>query len=459
MIIIRSMTHIIFFHEYPIYSYYTECSCSSFLCFGFFLFDCRVYCLMKASASCIKVFRDGRISDMESMELKPMRDEAWELMLSRQRTIFPFCFQVLWSIWLVVVFGACIGINIYDMILGKNFILAAVACGFNGGAVIMWITFTAINFMRYRPDGDEVKGGGRVVSYFYMEQIQQFLSELSVYPQLCISCMLLLTTYNTPRVLSFFLCLVSLTLLSVIRLCTVIKIRGYLRVLFLRSVLFIIGSCLVTYLWLTALSAYSWPQGFHAYNIAGEILPRVVLCVFIFCNNTLNMVMFYISHLYEVILQCGFNIMKLNPHRFDSINRVMTSLTKETPSFHKNMYAMSSTKYGTLLYFWMFPIAIVIITCYLCLIFSSSSTQEFSSTRWIAIASLFAAASIANFLINAKTFLLSCSGHFTLCVILALLYLCAMASAFFIFLIYATIIFFLALCIICACLASSRDDD
>ena len=143
--------------------------------------------------------------------------------------------------------------------------------------------------------------------------------------------------------------------------------------------------------------------------------------------------MFYISHLYEVILQCGFNIMKLNPHRFDTINRVMTNLTKETPSFHKNMYAMSSTKYGTLLYFWLFPIAIVIITCYLCLIFSSSSTQEFSSTRWIAIASLFAAASIANFLINAKTFLLSCSGHFTLCVILALLYLCAMASAFFYF--------------------------
>ena len=288
----------------------------------------------------------------------------------------------------------------------------------------MWITFTAINFTRYRPEEVEVKGRGRVVSYFYMEQIQQYLSELCIYPQLCISCMLLLTTYNTPTALPFFLCLVSLTLVFVFRLCTVIKIRGYLRVLF------IIGSCLVNYLWLTALCAYSWPQGLHAYNIAGEILPRVVLCVFIFCNNTLNMVMFYISHLYEVILQCGFNIMKLNPHRFDTINRVMTNLTKETPSFHKNMYAMSSTKYGTLLYFWLFPIAIVIITCYLCLIFSSSSTQEFSSTRWIAIASLFAAASIANFLINAKTFLLSCSGHFTLCVILALLYLCAMASAF-----------------------------
>ena len=115
---------------------------------------------------------------------------------------------------------------------------------------------------------------------------------------------------------------------------------------------------------------------------------------------------------------------------------------KDTPSFHKNMYAMSSTKYGILLYFWMFPIAIVIITCYLCLIFSLLSIQEFSSTRWIAIASLFAAASVANFLVNAKTFLLSCSGHFTLCVILALLYLCAMASAFFIFVIYAPIVFF-----------------
>ena len=112
---------------------------------------------------------------------------------------------------------------------------------------------------------------------------------------------------------------------------------------------------------------------------------------------------------------------------FNLQRRNSVQLVKDTPSFHKNMYAMSSTKYGTLLYFWMFPIAIVIITCYLCLIFSSSSTQEFSSTRWIAIASLFAAASIANFLINAKTFLLSCSSHFTLCVILALLYLCAMA--------------------------------
>ena len=38
---------------------------------------------------------------------------------------------------------------------------------------------------------------------------------------------------------------------------------------------------------------------------------------------------------------------------------------KDTPSFHKNMYATSSRKYGTLLYFWMFPIAIVIVhaTC------------------------------------------------------------------------------------------------
>ena len=204
---------------------------------GLILSICRAYCMMKASGSCIRVYRDQSIIDLERLELKPLRDEAWQSMLSRQRTIFPFWFQVLWCLWLIGLFGCCIGINLYDMVMGGNFILAITAMGFDEGALIMWITFAIINFIRYKPEGDEVKGESRVVSYFYMEQIQQYLSELCIYPQLCISCMLLLPTYNTNRVLPFFLCLVSLTLVFVFRICAVIKIRGYLRVFFLHSLL------------------------------------------------------------------------------------------------------------------------------------------------------------------------------------------------------------------------------
>ena len=173
---------------------------------------------------------------------------------------FHFLFQVVWCFWLIGLFSCCIGINVYDMVMEGNFIIATIAIGFDGLGLIMWITFVIINFIRYKPVGNEVKGESRVVSYFYMEQIQQYLSELCIYPQLCISCMFLLTNYNTIRGIPFYLCSVSLVFLFAVRIYTIVKLRESIRVFFVRLVLFSVGEFLVTLLWLATLSAFSWPE-------------------------------------------------------------------------------------------------------------------------------------------------------------------------------------------------------
>ena len=417
--------------------------------------------MMQASSSCIRVYRDQSIIDLERLELKPLRDEAWQSMLSRQRTIFPFWFQVLWCLWLIGLFGCCIGINLYDMVMGGNLILAITAIGFDGGALIMWITFAIINFIRYKPEGDEVKGESRAVSYFYMEQIQQYLSELCIYPQLCISCMLLLTNYNTISGIPFYLCFMSLVLVLSFRLCTIVRIKKFISVFFIRLMLFLIGSFVVVSLWLVTLIVYTWPSSFDYLDSLWEVLSRSMLCLFVFCNNTLNMVMFYIAHLYEITLQSGVNITKMNPQKFDNINRIMTRLTQGTPSFHKNMYSMASAKYGTLLYFWICPLFIAVGVSYISLFSSTYYSLDFSNEHWMAVIVLLGAASTVNLIVNAKTFLLSCSGHFTCCVIVGLFCLCLTVSAVFIALIYAPILFLIAVIVClacCACLGSGSDD-
>ena len=286
--------------------------------------------MMKASSSCIKVHRDQSILDMEKLVLKPLRDEAWQHMFSQQQTIFPFWFQVLWCFWLIGLFACCFGINVYDMMTEGNIMVTGtlIATGLDGGALIMWITFAIINFIRYKPEGSEVKGESRVVSYFYMEQIQQFLSELCLYPQLCISSMLLLTNYNTISGMPFYLCFISLVLVLSFRLCTIVKIRMFITVFFIRLMLFIIGSFVVLSLWLATLIVYTWPSGFDSSENQWDALSRSMLCLFIFCNNILNMVMFYVAHLYEITLQSGVSIMKMNPQKIDNINRIMTRLTQ-----------------------------------------------------------------------------------------------------------------------------------
>ena len=40
---------------------------------------CRAYCMMKTSGSCVRVYQDRSIIDMERWELKPLRNEAWQL--------------------------------------------------------------------------------------------------------------------------------------------------------------------------------------------------------------------------------------------------------------------------------------------------------------------------------------------------------------------------------------------
>ena len=224
---------------------------------------------------------------------------------------------------------------------------------------------------------------------------------------------------------------------------------------------FLIGSFVVVSLWLVTLIVYTWPSSFGYFDSLWEVLSRSILCLFVFCNNTLNMVMFYIAHLYEITLQSGVNIMKMNPQKFDNINRTMTRLTQETPSFHKNMYSMASAKYGTLLYFWICPLCITVGVCYMTLFFSTYYSLDFSYEHWMAVIVLLGVASAANLIVNAKTFLLCCSGHFTCCVIVGLFCLCLTVSAVFIALIYAPIVFLIAVavCLVCCSgLGSSSDD-
>ena len=79
----------------------------------------------------------------------------------------------------------------------------------------------------------------------------------------------------------------------------------------------------------------------------------------------------------------------------------------------------------------------------------------------MAVIVLLGVASAANLIVNAKTFLLCCSGHFTCCVIVGLFCLCLTVSAVFIALIYAPIVFLIAVavCLVCCSgLGSSSDD-
>ena len=406
---------------------------------------CRAYCMMKTSGSCVRVYQDRTIIDMERWELKPLRNEAWQHMLSQQRTIFPFWFQVVWCFWLIGLFSCCIGINVYDMVMEGNFIIATIAIGFDGLGLIMWITFVIINFIRYKPVGNEVKGESRVVSYFYMEQIQQFLSELCIYPQLCISCMLLLTNYNTISGIPFYLCSVSLVFVLSCRLCTIVKIRRFITVFYFRLMLFAIGSFAVVSLWLATLIVYTWPSSFDSLDIFPEVASRSILCIFILFNTPLNTVLFYIAHLYEITLQSGENIKKMNPERFENTNRIMTRLTQESPSFHKNMYSMASAKYGILLYFWICPLFITVGVCYKTLFVSTNYSSDFSDEHRMAV--LLALAGATNLIVNAKTFLLSCSGHFTCLVIVGLFFLCVTVSAVFLALIYAPLLIWVVIAV------------
>ena len=69
----------------------------------------------------------------------------------------------------------------------QAWILEMVVTGINGLLVFMWLTFVILNFVSYRPSDDAIIGDRNSISYFTMEQVQQFLSELSLYPQLCLA--------------------------------------------------------------------------------------------------------------------------------------------------------------------------------------------------------------------------------------------------------------------------------
>ena len=86
-------------------------------------------------------------------------------------------------------FGACSGLNIYLYINQKSITYLSL-CVLNGVFASVWLAFTLLNICCYKQwleaDGDEYTCG-EIGSPFVVEQIQQYVSEICAYPQLCMS--------------------------------------------------------------------------------------------------------------------------------------------------------------------------------------------------------------------------------------------------------------------------------
>lgn len=131
-------------------------------------FSFRVFILMRTSKPCVKVFRHENFIRDENTRYKPMRDSAWEIMLSRQKMTRPYWFQIIWSVWLIAMFAACVGVNIYDIVSERNTVMTFIACGFDGISLLIWILLTSISLTLYKPAStQEVKGEFLRFSYFY----------------------------------------------------------------------------------------------------------------------------------------------------------------------------------------------------------------------------------------------------------------------------------------------------
>jgi len=80
----------------------------------------------------------------------------------------------------------------------------------------------------------------------------------------------------------------------------------------------------------------------------------ISLSVLITISNTLNQVMFYLSHLYEISLQAGQNLLRLNEGRAQQIIAAYSKMFKHE-SFYKNPYTMFIPSHRTALFLWTLP--------------------------------------------------------------------------------------------------------
>mgnify|MGYP001794952391 CR=1 FL=1 len=199
---------------------------------------------------------------------------------------------------------------------------------------------------------------------FLHEQIQHFISEISLYPQLCIALIhfwdIPSDFYNLSLIITpaFFLILVYAT-----RVITIVKLHRSLKVVYKRLLFTVIGNYFLTAILLVVLLLY--PHDFANGDNQIQMIPQLTISAYILIGNTWNMISFYSSHLYVFSLQSAFATQK---------HSSAIGLIAMEP-FHKNMYAMSLCLHRTLHFFWLMPFGITciiislrIITCIIILL-------------------------------------------------------------------------------------------
>jgi len=147
-----------------------------------------VFCLLEATYPYLKAFNPEKRVGGEVKYVAKLRTDAWKAVLKSQHPIFPYWFRITWSIFILISFLLFTGLDLYNILKCNRVILFIVVYSIDGVLTILWLSFVILNFTKFRPGKpNEVIKKGNGVSHFHMEQIQQFLTELSIYPQLCVA--------------------------------------------------------------------------------------------------------------------------------------------------------------------------------------------------------------------------------------------------------------------------------
>ena len=403
-------------------------------------FICRAYVLCATIPACLRVFtfaRDGSFG--EPRDVQEIRTIARKCVLRRQPPLLHQWFRTVWSLLMLLTAAAATVCpllynyetqafdleTVWPEILHNTaglFSLAVAAA--NTLLFVMWITFVILNFTKYRHREDmTVRVEGNLLSYFGMEQLQQILSELTIYPQLCLASSQAMIADKSPFLWgSLAASLLLLLAVFGLRLYTVVQIRVYTR-LYFKPLMFAIVSNYFCVIYLIVLLVITSPDNNFPLHLA---LSGLVLITTI-CNYC----MFYLSHLYEITLQSCVNLLLLESDQRRQARSVLQTLRQIEP-FHKNMYTMSMPCYGTLLYFWILPSTG--LACYVVLV--CDLQIMIPVVAWY----------IFHLAINYKNLLMSFSAHFTAIVIVFIMVLTLLFSSFLAFLIYgltAIVLFFI----------------
>ena len=260
-------------------------------------------------------------------------------------------------------FGVCSGLNIYLYTNRKSSTYLAL-CVVNGVFASVWIAFSLLNIWCYKKwseaNGGEYTRGdieytcGDIGSPFVVEQIQQYVSEICAYPQLCMSIIYFWQEMTIISVALLAIPSVIGLLVYITRIVTIIKLRRYLRVILKRLLFSLIGNYFVTMGWLAVVLFYSYDFE-TGLIIRSNLIPQLTISGFILIANTWNTVFFYTSYLYDFSLQAAFT----------TGDRPTAEHLSQLPPFHKTMYAMSVPKYGALGYFWAAPYAAIVVLYFL----------------------------------------------------------------------------------------------